>query len=144
MNTPIFASIIFGDRVYVGFQFDVQSLEDLVISSINSVNRSLIYFARSKDKKKDGKHIKSKMSKRELTLEIGINMEILEKAVFLSIQDKDIKFSEEIRQSIKELFTKVSNLLYTLGQSDSDFCTDDATQRATPSKEMLEFIAKKW
>ncbi|MEI8007992.1 MAG: hypothetical protein WCI00_00660 [bacterium] len=144
MYTPIIASIIYGDKINVGFQLDVESLKDFVENNIISVNRSLVYFARSKDKKKGEKYIALKMSKNQLTNEIGISMEIIEKAVFLSIQDDDIEFDDKIKQAIKKLFIKIDKLIHKLGQSDSDFVTHSSTQRARPSKEALQFIKKKW
>ena len=144
MYTPIIASISYGSEVTVGFQLDIESLKDLVENSITSVNRGLVYFARSKDKKKGEKYIALKMSKGQLTNEIGINMEILEKAVFMSTRDKDIEFDDETKQAIKKLFIKVDKLIHKLGESDSDFCTNCATQRARPSKESLGFIKKNW
>lgn len=144
MYTPIIVSIVYGGEINVGLQLDRQSLKDLVKNSIVSVNRTLVYFARSKNKKKGEKYIALKMSKDQLTSEIGISMEILEKAVFLSTQDERIKFDKEARESIKKLFTKVDKLLHKLGQCDSDFCTDYSTQRARPSNEVMEFINKKW
>jgi hypothetical protein len=144
MYTPIAAAVIYGNGINVGFHFDVESLKDLVKTSIISVNRTLVYFARSKNKKKGEKYIALKMSKHQLTNEIGISMEIIEKSILLTVKDEDIRFDKETRQSIKKLFTKVDKLLHKLGQCDSDFCTDYSTQRARPSKEVMEFIQKKW
>lgn len=144
MYTPIAVAVIYGNGINVGFHFDVESLKDLVKTSIISVNRTLVYFARSKDKKKGEKYIALRMSKHQLTNEIGISMEIIEKSILLTVKDEDIRFDKETRQSIKKLFTKVDKLLHKLGQCDSDFCTDYSTQRARPSKEAMEFIQKKW
>ncbi|MEI6672213.1 MAG: hypothetical protein WCL02_02375 [bacterium] len=144
MYTPIIASIIFADEINVGFQLDVNSLNDLVKNNIISVNRSLIHFARSKNKEKDGKTIALKMSKDKLTSEIGVSMEILENAVFLSIQVDKIKFDDKTKQDIKKLFIKVDKLIHKLGENNSDFEMRLSTQRARPSEEAMDFIKKKW
>ena len=119
MYTPIIASISYGSEVTVGFQLDIESLKDLVENSITSVNRGLVYFARSKDKKKGEKYIALKMSKGQLTNEIGINMEILEKAVFMSTRDKDIEFNDEPNQNgiyeTKGTSEKKGNTIYQYG-----------------------------
>ena len=134
MYKPIIPSIIFGESVSIGFAFDVASFEDLVNSNVKAVNRSIEAFKRgSKGMRKD-----------DLMIEIGIYMEILEKGIFLSLQEKNIVFKDETKKAVKQLFTRVSSFIRTLGDLDSDFCSLSITERATPSREVLMFLQEKW
>jgi hypothetical protein len=134
MYTPIIPGIAYGSELNVILTFDVSTLMDLVSSNIIAVNRSISYYTRSK----------GKMYKDGLMNEIGVHMEMIQNAVFFSIQEKEIKLDAEMKAAIKKLFTKVEKLIRKLGACDSDFITMSTTQRARPSKEVMEFIQKKW
>ena len=83
MYTPIEISIIFGAQGNkYGFNLDAESMKDLVSANIISINRTLNHFARSKDKRIEGKIVSLKMSKRKMVQEIGIHVEMIEKFIF--------------------------------------------------------------
>jgi|GEM_PF-2701427 len=145
MYTPSIASVSYGEKVGIGLQFDVQSFIDLVALNVVAVNRTLIHFCRSKQRSdKTGRVIGMKMSKDEFVQKIGVHVEIIQHAIFLSTQKEEVKLNNELKKAIKKLFIKLSTLIFKLGEHDSDFCTMSMTERATPSSEVIEFLKKKW
>ena len=134
MYTPIIPGITYGAKVNFSFTFDVATLNDLAASTVIAVNRSISYYT----------HCKGRMYKDGLMTEISVHMEMLQHAVLFTTMGKEIKLEEEVKAAIKKLFLKVEKLIRKLGACDSDFITMSMTQRSRPSKELMEFIQKKW
>lgn len=146
MYNPIIPSISYGPNLGIGLEFDVQSFMDMVALNVIAVNRTLIYFSRSKQRSdKNGKVIALKMSKEELVEKIGVHVEIIQHAIFLSMQEQeDIKINADLKKNIKKLFSKLSTLIFKLGQHDSDFGSISITKRATPNDDIMTYLEKKW
>lgn len=136
MYEPIIPSVVYLSKTHVGFTMDAESLKDLVKSTIIAVNSRLRVFARSKSKIHD---------KYSLMYEIGVHVEILQHAVFLSLEEKKLSLGKENQQALKRLFVRLEKLIHDLGsRGDSDFITDSATQRVRPQTELLDFVKKHW
>lgn len=135
MYTPIIPSVVYVNKASVGLQFDETAFEDLVLFAIMGVRREINGFKR-RQKSRD---------KYAFINKIGIGMEIVKSAIFLSVMCReDVKLKKETRLAIKKLSLEVNNLTFKLGQFDSDFSTDSSTQRACVDKEMIDFMKKKW
>lgn len=146
MYTPTIPSIVFGDKTHVALQFDPQSFKSLVTMSITNTKRSILHFQRSKDKMKKDKVVSLKMTPDQLMNQIGLSMEIIQHAVWLSNKQEDIKLSlgTNNRKAVKRLLPRVEKLIFKIGQSNNDFISLYETQRARPSTECLEFVKKNW
>ncbi|HCB52068.1 TPA: hypothetical protein DEP21_05930 [Patescibacteria group bacterium] len=141
MYTSIKSSITFSDKVYAGLLLDKDSLEILVETCIKHINRSISSYKRSKtDVKKDKKQVG--ISKYDFTHQVGVSWEIIEKAIYLGLSEKDLKLSKKSALKIKNLAIKLENFIYKLGKFDSDFISMDETNRARPSEEFLDYIKK--
>ncbi|MCX6823618.1 MAG: hypothetical protein NT085_00620 [candidate division SR1 bacterium] len=135
MYTEIIPSIIFAsEKLNVGLTFEARCFEDLVQSNVAAITRSINSF----------QHSKGKISDCDMTIDIGIYVEIIEKGIFLSLQDKKLKFDEETKKSIKKIFIRLVKLIDKLGKHDSDFFSMSTTMRARPSNEVMDFIKKNW
>ena len=134
MYNPISSSMIYTPHFAVGLQFDLTAFEELVTFSVKSVRYDLDSY------KEAGK---GKREKYEFVHAIGIGMEIIQSAIHLHIMTKhDVSLKEETKSTIKALILELNTLIHELGEDDSDFCTDYATQRVTTQKEMLQYMEK--
>jgi len=133
MYTPTRLSLSYGEKLGIGIEFDITSFETLINFSIKSIHREISAFKRGRT------------DKYKFVNEIGPSMELVQRAIFVALLqqtkgEKSLKLKDETKSAIKKLVRKINALTWKLGQNDSDFCTDDATQRVSVSKEMLLFI----
>jgi len=136
MYEPITPSISYGGKTGIGLGFDIPTFEDLLSFNIKSINREIISYRRNKERN---------YQRYQLMQNIGIGMEIVKHAIYLNALNKVIAYEKETKAAIKKLALKVNQLILELGQTDHDFYSDSNTERASVSKEALEYIIKmKW
>ena len=141
MYNPLIPTVSYKPFIGVSFTFDMESLENLVKNSIIIVNRSINYFKRNRNKNKD---TDIKILREKLVNEIGVSMEIIESVVWSYQISREITFNEEMKKDIKKNLFRVEELIKELGKYNKDFMKMSSTQRAMPSKDVMDHIKKNW
>ncbi|MEI7558555.1 MAG: hypothetical protein WCJ45_07320 [bacterium] len=144
MYTPVSVSVAYGRKTAIAIEFEHDAFKELIKKSIVATNLSIQRFESDKAKLKNGESIEHPMSLEDLMGEIGIFVEIIKNAVFLSFKFRTIQFDDVTEEKIKEIIIKLHTWILAVGISDNDFFSRPSTQRANPTQEMADYVKNNW